>query len=356
MSEMAQLRGLAALARAQRTAPDEPFKRKMAPQHASPLLQLPFEVRMMIWRLLLTRAEPLNGFDISEELDSAKRTTKNKLRYNLSSQLLRTCRSVFCDGYQLLHSQNRLVFEFRVCVGLYFSDTYNFKIGNISAQDVTDPFDGWLFSTCGPFTQYEIRLLLDFGDENGYKHWTSASYEAYNALVHYMYRLSVLVKDKNVSVHIDIQVDDADEIQDPVDRLLNVFQLLRCKDFCYDSKQAKFWSRLAPVITSKAPCFDLPGLYGILERYHRTMDSAYRPDNTCRYEKNQYLTSAKHYLWQAEEAVQDWNMEKFLKARENVVECFNACHKLTLNSVYRADDSHIKEIKARLSESSQVQE
>ncbi|KAK5957208.1 hypothetical protein OHC33_001579 [Knufia fluminis] len=118
-------------------APLASFKLVQDPQHNARLIQLPAEIRSMIYRLLFTRTEPL--YSKAEIRDCDTPVASYEKHTSLSSQAFRTCQHLYVEGASIMYEANtlRLYCGARSCHILDFSFVTPGYLEDIPAKGFT---------------------------------------------------------------------------------------------------------------------------------------------------------------------------------------------------------------------------
>ena len=264
--------------------------------------------------------------------------------YNLCSQILSTCKLLFCEGHEILYANNRLLIVFEV--GPMMSSHIRAQIGNLWIGPCTTSVDsrsGRVSSVCSKFRKFDVKIafIRTRAPTLGYL----AKYRIYDVLISFLYRLQIILKEKDIYLSFDYHCREAPGAEklfskDYLPRLCSAFGLLRCKVCEFPPSQAEYWSAVARVITSEEPIVDLPYHFNNFKRYHNTLSEAIESRRLHDWEVDMNLRSAKRHAMEVEEALYSWNAEAFLEHRAMSFKFLNYAQKLALQTVFAEDDEH----------------
>lgn len=163
-----------------------PFTQPADPQLSSPPLNLPSEVRLQIWTLLLKSPDTLVTKAEYEHHERRKQqeatsandnggsseegTHKYRLCSNLSAQLLACCQQVYNECEPILYRENTIsIFCASVKVDHFYFDLLCFALDqewllpdSAQEEDVTDFGDKTVFQALSRFHKYRLSMSVHY--------------------------------------------------------------------------------------------------------------------------------------------------------------------------------------------------
>jgi len=256
----------------QSTAFDTYYQNNKTSQVDSRLLQLPVEVRQIIWRYLLvaeTSIFPRGGawannyrnltrsqgfehipFSLGQEMETFMAKGR---KYGLSPQLIGTCQTILQEAGPLLYSENTLCLiivapadpprdrpncRLRIHVGEEHGELH----------EGFDDVDQRIFRTFSRFLKIELKLLMF----SVFQPWTS--------FANFVHKYGSLLDDGSASKSIRATFHCYRINRYSLtlrDRRLPIYaavlQSLRFRKFTYNEDQKSMWKPLADIVTSRIP-------------------------------------------------------------------------------------------------------
>ncbi|KAK5941161.1 Glycosylphosphatidylinositol (GPI) anchor assembly protein [Knufia obscura] len=161
-------------------------------QSVSSLMQLPPEIRLMIYRLLLKSPQP-----IRPRFDPTRKAGEEPYdqQVDLSSQLLRTCRKIYWEASEVLYQENTLII---------YCSSWGHRLSTSHILDTSIEMPGDVLQTPA-----DVSNLLSCAHTYGYKQYGSLNAVARDALINVWpsllrFKLVHLILDQEYDEHIFI--------------------------------------------------------------------------------------------------------------------------------------------------------
>lgn len=309
------------------------FKLPATSQMQSPLMQLPAEIRQMIWQQLLMRSEPLSS-KVPVYRPVRKPTKRTRLprkakahassmlehnwvfTYGFTPEIMATCQNILRESWHLLYTQNAPVVSFKARYQWEFNDPGRGEPEfSVSFGDKEAP-RGWSFT--GSFGAFDSWLYQTFGHcEKFHFHFTqyfdkTKSYPLYTDLTDVLRRIQNLLRGKELYVSFRC-LDDSNPDPPIPSHLIGcarVFQLLRCRSFIFGPGQTETWEAVADTVMSDRPVIDLPRMCNTLEDHVEDFQVKCRGYD---------CTDAWNILREAQLAAEDYDVDLFVQKRTELI-------------------------------------
>lgn len=317
------------------------LKLRASEQQDSPLMQLPFEIRTMILRLLLVHDGPLRGRK-QQDTEQLERTPYNRWErvarqsneelcrpYKLNPALLATCQRMFEEGTSLLYDCNTIGLQFNARGVILYAIPD--KMVRRWDQDAQVHFiDAWVVELLSRFDKIHIDVDCRWVDD----------LEINMTILH----MSEILRDKHVQVQF-LNTDCGDFYwTDPevvMQDQLDFFQLTRCKAFevlhaSSTELDASKVSAVVDVVTSLSPIVNLwPSLHDFRE--YRVSTSRYLNPNWG--DEHHYFFDDDRWS-ELEDAAKEYDAARFRKVRASWMEEIENEMRAKAAIVFRQDELH----------------